>query len=166
MLLAALAWAGDSEGARLKGELQRHAQQNQWTGVERTYRKLLIDHPLEALDGYAHMQAAIAARTQGHLLAALQRLQRVPADAPEFEDAEALTQRLRSSTRLVELRARGLEPSQAPFDPTLARAIGEARRQLDEKGWFVGLVPSGTYVVDGEELHIPAGDTWWFVSGS
>ena len=104
LLLTAFA-SDDREGARLIAEIGRHAADSQWKGVDRTYKRLLEDHP-GSLTGGAHLVAAQAARSQGDLLLALQRAQRVSADDELAGEATAIVERLSTTTRLVVLEAR------------------------------------------------------------
>ena len=164
LLLTAFA-SDDREGARLIAEIGRHAADSQWKGVDRTYKRLLEDHP-GSLTGGAHLVAAQAARSQGDLLLALQRAQRVSADDELAGEATAIVERLSTTTRLVVLEASigaELGTTVSTFDPTVRAAMDLARRQLAEHGVFVGLLPVGSYTLGERTVELSAGMDWTVV---
>ena len=89
--LVAVAGEAEAEQYRLREELSSLAEKNAWSGVERTYEALeALGLPLSLED---MTLGALAARNEGNMLAALERLQRAvqlaPADADTTAYAEA-----------------------------------------------------------------------------
>jgi hypothetical protein len=138
------------------------ASKGVWDGVDRTYAKLLDEHPT-LLDGTLHMLAANASLRSGDVVGGLQRMSRViPGDAA-YEDAQTTTAHLRSSTQLVALTASEgakLRPVVMPLDPNLRNALEHAQRELEQNGLFVGSLPTGSYRLDDLEVRIVTGPDW------
>ena len=159
LLLVNPALAGSrhqAEAIRLYEEIDRLAQKNAWSGVERNYRHLLqlevdwgIPVPLEQ-----HLLAAEAARSMGDVNARWRRLSRAKIRSPVHPRVlEGMAEifayygvvQLKVSKRWegpVELVAKDM-----PFEPDRVNAIQAARKALAEERRFHGLLPLGRYML-------------------
>lgn len=156
------AFAADAEGARLQQELHRLVVNAQWEGVDRTYRKMVRNHPT-SLEGTLHVAAANASFQRGDLLAATHRLERVLAGDEVHGDAVATLERIRSLTGLVVVqgaKAAELKAMSPPLDPRMRQAILAATTALASDGVFVGLLPAGEYTLDDAPFRVLQGTTW------
>jgi hypothetical protein len=191
-LLAGPAHATDQAAAaeryRLETELGRHAGAARWSGVERTYKKLLaLQVPLST---HAHYTAALCAESRGDILETWLRLERalrhenalaVPVDeagfsvartVPETVDrSDEVTQKAMSTyTSLGERYGRvsitvgkGRLPALVrlgakPFGSTERGAITTGQETLAKEKRFVGMLPAGKYMVDGEMFDVAPGE--------
>jgi hypothetical protein len=157
-----VAMAGDPEGSRLVEEAGMLSAKGRWEGVDRTYRRLLRDHPTQ-LDGELHRLGAVAAVQTGDLVLAGQRWGRVQPGDATHDEAVAALDRLASSTQLVALTARvgaELKAGTVAFDPVLRVAQERAAQEIMEQGFFVGALPTGPYTLDGEPLNVVTGQDW------
>ncbi len=178
----------EAERYRLETELDRHASANRWKAVERDYVRLLqLQVPLSTR---THYTAALAAESQGDILATWQRLERAirhenALDAPPLEDGTAIAPTLpasidrtdpitraalktynslldrygRVSISVKEGRIPALVRLGAkPFGSTEREAIRHGQRALASASRFVGLLPVGRYMVDGESFEVKPGE--------
>ena len=155
-----------AEQHRLTQELTKLAQRNAWTGVERTYGKLLeIGLPA---DPHAHYLGAKAAGQTGNVLEARRRLlQAVQAGQgqavlPGSAVALAQSDLDQISGRFSEVAIRAkkkhtLTPVQVPFAPDERMAIEHAKAQLQQTGSFRGLLPMGAYTIGKDAFEVVAG---------
>ena len=158
LVFVGTAFAVDMEGARLAAELGDFAADGKWKGVERTYTAMLIDHP-QALVATHHLLGAEAARVEGDLLKAAQRLTRVTeGEGDAWKLARADLDVLQHQCQLVVLDTPGtLQPDVLPFSAQLVGSVEFARETLERDGVFVGLLPSGSYTIDGRPFRVGAG---------
>jgi hypothetical protein len=146
----------DAEVARLDHEMVRLAQKNRWTGVERSYQRLMTGggDPAER----THVLAADAARHMGDIQTALERL--AEADpVGESPTIAPLIEGILSSFGQVQLvagKAAMLHPHMPPFRPDAMAAIDFARDGL-ARGAFEGFLPAGHYNLDGMEFEVQPG---------
>lgn len=167
-----------AERTRLEDELVRLAQRNTWTGVERTYRRLVdLDVELRPQDHYLAAQAALA---RGEVLLGWYRLRRARAmpagvDTAQLEAAEAAereSDQIDQRYGLVSVYV-GAEAVPAllregmPFGQQERDAILAAQRAIGDTHAFRGLLPIGAYALDGQKFEVaprPAGaEPGWLV---
>lgn len=154
-----------AEQHRLMQELTKLARRNAWTGVERTYRKLLEIGLPSSPD--AHYLGAKAAGQTGDVLEVRRRLlQAIQAGQGQTvlpgstvalaqDDLEQISGRFGE----VAIRAKKkhvLAPVQMPFAPDERMAIEHARAQLQQKGSFRGLLPMGAYTLGKGAFEVVA----------
>ncbi|MCB9674923.1 MAG: hypothetical protein H6737_07385 [Alphaproteobacteria bacterium] len=157
MWLVATAFGADMEGLRLAGELESYLQENKWGGVEKAYVKLVRNHP-QTLAPAHHLAGAEAAKNRGELMLAAQRLSRIPEGAAEFTQAQADLDLFEHQTRLVIIDQPGkLDSTVLPFNPSLRAAMDFAKAELERAQYFVGLLPSGEYSLDGVPFQVTQG---------
>lgn len=154
-----LAFAADPEGERLSEELERYVKDRKWTAVERTYERLVASHP-DTLNNLIHQSASKAARSRGDLLLAAQRLQRTSRDGMAIDAIGADLKNLSETTGLVMFAGKELTPASMPFAPDLRQAVIFAQEQIAANGYFVGLIPVGTYRLEGKEVKVEPGFRW------
>ena len=138
-----------AEVRRLSQEVQRHAKENRFAGVERDYARVI--QLTSDVDPILHVYAAQAAQGRGDALMALARFQRVP------EGSEASLVAAESFNSLVQRYAfvrisavAGVDMTgPVPFSPSEASAVRFAIEQLKAHGWYLGLLPVGQYVIPG-----------------
>ena len=175
--LVGLAWAQDrvAERYRLEEELMKLAQRNTWSGVARTYRRLVeLDVALPAQDHYLGAQAALA---EGETLLAWHRLNRVDERSvgtdPIQIEALASTQReldeIRSHYGLVSIYVGdGAVPvlyrDAMPFPQQERDAIVAAQQTVSSIRTFRGFLPIGNYAVDAVKFEVVASDEWLVIT--
>lgn len=163
--LVALAGEAEAEQYRLREELATLAEKNAWSGVERTYKALeAVGLPLSLED---MTLGALAARNEGNMLAALERLQRAvqlpPADADTTAYAEA-------KAAIADLEARynyvhvviheagkkfpNVERPEMPFSPEDRKAIEFAQARIALNRAFMGLLPAGGYRLGEQAFEV------------
>lgn len=172
-----IVWAQDrvAERHRLEEELVKLAQRNTWTGVDRTYGRLIdLDVALPAQDHWLGAQAALA---EGQTLLGWYRLNRVDEASvgtdPVQLDAFASTQR-----ELEEIKARyglvsiyvgsGAVPvlyrDAMPFPKEERDAIVAAQKTVSAIHTFRGFLPVGNYAVDAVKFEVVATDEWLVIT--
>lgn len=159
LLLLATAFAADAEGERLVDEYQRYVKDGKWVAVERTYERLLTHHP-DSVNNPIHQAASRAARQRGELLLAAKRLARCDPKGLSRESIDDDLESLQTGTGLVMLVGRQLTTPSMPFAPDLRQAVLGAQKQIEEQGWYVGLLPVGTYNLDAKEVQVSPGFRW------
>lgn len=159
LLLTMTAFAVDAEGERLVDEYQRFVKDGKWVAVERTYARLLTNHP-DSMNNAIHQSASRAARQRGELLLAAKRLMRCDPKGLVTDTIEDDLESLRTGTGLVMLVGGQLKPAAMPFAPDLRQAVLTAQAEIEEKGWYVGLLPVGTYNLDAKQVEVTPGFRW------
>jgi hypothetical protein len=168
-LWAALCAAGgeaEAERYRLQVELANLAEKNAWAGVERTYTALVaLGLPLTTED---MSLGALSARTEGNMLAALERMQgavqRAPAEAGDttaYTHAKAMAADLEARYNYVHVvvhetgkKFPNLERPEMPFSPDDQRAIAWAQARIAENRAFMGLLPAGAYRIGEQSFEV------------
>lgn len=172
---AALAQDSSSaERKRLEDELVKLAQRNTWTGVDRTYRRLIdLNVPLSAED---HLLGAHAAQRNGDAQLAWFRLRRVRKDAADdpaqrttYDTALQEFEAMESSYGLVALYVgEGAIPvlirEHMPFGQQERDAISAAQRSVSSARTFRGLLPTGSYALDAVKFEVQANTDWLVVT--
>jgi hypothetical protein len=174
--LAAAAYATDSaELRRLEDELVKLAQRNTWTGVERTYQRLLELQPL--LPPLDHQLGAKAALADGKTLLAYYRLRRAKeadpgADPVQIEARDAASQEIASMDGRYGLVSMycgsGAVPAlyrdAMPFAQEERDAIAAAQKAITETHAYRGLLPVGNYALDTQKFEVSASRDWLVVT--
>lgn len=164
-----------AERHRLEEELVKLAQRNTWTGVDRTYRRLLdLDVALPAQDHYLGAQAALA---QGETLLGWYRLHRVEEDALGTDplQIEAFTSTQRELEQIADRYGLvsiyvgdGAVPvlfrDAMPFAQQERDAIVAAQRTVSSIRAFRGFLPVGNYAVDAVKFEVVASDDWLVIT--
>lgn len=175
--LVGLAWAQDrvAERYRLEEELVKLAQRNTWTGVARTYRRLLdLEVALPAQDHYLGAQAALA---EGQTLLAWHRLNRVN-EATVGSDPVQIEALAATRRALDEIGARyglvsiyvgnGAVPvlyrDAMPFPQQERDAIVTAQQTVSSIQAFRGFLPVGNYAVDAVKFEVVASEEWLVIT--
>ncbi len=139
-----------AEYVRLAEEMARQAKRNNWVAVERTYGKLDamgLPHTFTVLWNAAH-----AARNQGNILAARERLKA----AAKIEEKKELTDWLWDIQQdygpvmvAADLPANyRLVPKKMPFEPEKRKAVEFGVEKVLEDSYFDGLLPRGIYTFE------------------
>ncbi len=160
-LLALLALAGPAHAGkaeqraeinRLLQEIDKLAEKNAWSGVERAYLKLVsLDRRSEKMDHDVHLLGATAAQARGDSWAVYQRLERAQRVESREQTLVWLATLKATNTRVkleVSPLVRGelpLETIDAITDPTQVTVLQAAQAALNEKRYFEGLLPMGRY---------------------
>ena len=155
--LSSVAFAGDVEKAehrRLNEEMERLAQRNAWTGVERSFQELLaLQEKGEVLTYDEWHLGAQAARALGDMQAARTRI----AEAVKLEGKEediAWLEQLDKNYGPVNLRSVDKESvptltiAAMPFAADQRAALEYAQKELAEERVFRGLLPPGQYTFE------------------
>lgn len=146
------------EVIRLHQRMQRLAQKNAWSGVERSY--LEIQATGEPAQREIVLLAAEAARNRGDVLSQLARLieAQTLADDPHLaQSVEALTQQMGRVQLEGEDR---LQTSEVPFLPDAQAAIAFAQSELEHSALFDGYLPAGSYTFGEHRFQVvPGADT-------
>lgn len=158
MILLLTAWAADAEGERIVEEMPLLVRDGKWIAVERAYQRLLADHP-SVITSEVHRMGAGAARARGDLLRTAQRLQRVRTGTVGHPESVGDLALLAENTGLVRVEADGVElaTDALPFAPELRLAVEGAIEQTRAEGWFVGLLPVGTYRLGDRTFEVSPG---------
>lgn len=156
---AAATDATDAEHERLSEELEDLARRQIWKGVEQRFKDIEQLGIEPSFDDY--LQAAYAARELGDVQSAYERLKAAARikKTKEVTDwlwdldnhyghVELLTQPSRSATLTC--------PSK-PFDPNARNAVDAAIEQARDDGRFVGMLPKGDYVFEGQKFTVEPG---------
>ena len=156
LLAPAPAHAGKAEQRaeihRLLEEIDRLAEKNAWTGVERAYLKLVsLDRRGDKLDHDVHLLGATAAQSRGDSYAVYLRLERALQVERRQPTLEWLATLVATNTR-VSLEISPLVGGEVPLesvdpitDPAQLKVLDAARAALAEKRYFEGLLPMGRY---------------------
>ncbi|MEQ1567647.1 MAG: hypothetical protein ABMA64_18535 [Myxococcota bacterium] len=183
LAIAQAAEVDSAELRRLEDELLKLAQRNTWTGVERTYQRLLDLEPapnrpgalvLAPLDHHLGAKAALA---RGETLLAYYRLRRARGAEP-FGDPVQLEAKESATQELQEIDARyglvsvyvgeGAVPvlfrEVMPFGQEERDAIVTAQKKVTETHAFRGLLPAGSYAIDAVKFDVTPGREWLVVT--
>ncbi|MEZ4238273.1 MAG: hypothetical protein R3F59_19405 [Myxococcota bacterium] len=163
--LAQAAPPSPAEVTRLEDELVKLAQRNTWTGVDRTYRRLL-DHG-GALPPQDHYLGAQSALSRGDTLLAWYRLRRAERSDPGIDtlQREAQEAATREVTAIGEryglvsiFVGHGAVPvlyrDAMPFAQQERDAIIAAQRIISEQRTFRGFLPVGSYAIDAVKFDV------------
>jgi hypothetical protein len=164
-----------AERTRLEDELVKLAQRNTWTGVDRTYRRLLdLGVALEPQDHWLGGQAALA---RGDTLTGWYRLRRAEraeagVDAIQrdaLDSARHELEAIESRYGLVSIYV-GLDAvpvlfrDAMPFVQQERDAIVAAQQVISKVRAFRGFLPVGNYAIDGVKFEVVPGTEWLVVS--
>lgn len=142
-----------AEAHRLQEEMSKLAQRNAWSGVDRSYRKLMKLKKVK-IKPEAHTLGAQAARNEGDVSAYMKRLQRAGAAG---KDELAAAKRAYGRVVIKRQRKRELKPATAPFDPTHRKVIEKAAARIKKKGRYKGWLPVGRYTIGPNRFEVKAG---------
>ncbi len=168
LLWTAPAAAEDAEADRLEEEIRHLAKRNTWGGVERAFADLEERGAEPTYETWIY--ASQAARQRGDMLETHRRLQ----GAEALQASQDVSDQLRSIDqtfgRVVVLGAVAkpavLEPAVAPFAEDQRRSIEVANNQLDDQGFYRGMLPSGKYGFGGADREVHVGDRWTLLTSS
>ena len=148
-----------AESNRLIREMESLASRNAWQGVERTYQRLLDSQA--TITASTHILAGDASISLGDTWEAYQRYFR----ALQIDDTAAAGQHLRqirNNFGRVEILRKNkasvnLTAAKSSFQPDVRKSIEHAVHELDETGGFNGMLPVGTYEVNGQTITVAPG---------
>lgn len=147
--------AARAEYVRLSREMQRLAERNAWSGVERTFRNILDNGTDPSQQDWIY--AAQSAKQTGDVAAMRERLDRANA-LGENPEVMAWMWEVDSTYGRVELACdpgqHDLSPVSMPFQPDLAAAVRFAQADLAEDGVFNGYLPEGHYSFGPYEIEV------------
>ena len=154
LLSPTMVWAGEVEKAehrRLSEEMDKLAQRNAWTGVERNFQELLaLQKKGEVLTYEEWYLGAQAARALGNMAACRERLaEAVKVDGKD--EAVSWLEQVDSTYVSVDLKTVDREATASlsiggmPFAPDQRAAVEYAQAQVADQRQFVGLLPPGDY---------------------
>ncbi len=148
-----------AESDRLSDELDKLANRQVWSGVERKYRELeRLGVPMRFED---HVHGATAAREAGDVGRCYERLRLAAAIKPTKDVLNWLWEidNNYGQVQLVTVPARGAELTAAemPFDPNQRKAVEAAVESAQADGIFVGLLPSGSYTFATQTFQVQPG---------
>lgn len=162
------------ESRRLANEMTSLARKNAWTGVERKYAEMVALGGV--IPGKSHNEAAQAAQHAGNIRGMQMRFRKARAagvntDADLLEIDEkfkqasirSATPRPKSDKKAAKAAVPTLLIASVPFAPDARKAVEFARKKLEEKWSFNGMLPAGSYTVEHEgrtatfevQLHLP-----------
>lgn len=148
-----------AEYERLAGEMDKLANRQVWSGVERKYLELeTLGIPLRFED-YIH--GATAARESGDVARCYERLRLAAALKPTKDVLNWLWEidNKYGQVQLVTVPPRGAElvATEMPFDPNQRKAVEAAIESAKADGIFVGLLPSGEYTFATQSFQVQPG---------
>ncbi len=162
-----------AEVRRLEQEMGKLAERNAWAGVERAYVQMeSLDVNAATNPGHCHFLAAQASRSVGDTRGYKSRLLRSRAAGYDVEGAEAALEHIDDQFGTINLspadapkgrRAREkltgppLTTEQMPFAPDMRKSIEFASQELQETGFFSGMIPAGEYSAGGARIVVIAG---------
>lgn len=155
--------AGDRDQAeldRLVEDINRFAERQTWSGVERRYEQLLALDDVE-VPRDVHLHAAHAARASGHMDATLDRLQRA-AKLKRTDEVDGWILDINENYGRVTLatvppRSVEMVAELMPLAADQRQAILTGMKALNEDGEFVGMLPAGKYTLAGREFEVVPG---------
>ena len=148
-----------AEYYRLHDEMQKLAKRQVWSGVNRYYEEMeALGVPLDYHD---YVAGALAARHEGEVMVAYDRLQAAARIDGTREVIEWLWS-IDTAYGRVTLATQPLEPStlevtQLPMLPDQRAAVEAAIRQVDETGAYDGMLPEGDYTFAGQLFTVTPG---------
>jgi len=150
----------EAEHVRLSDDLETFAQRQMWQAVEKQFGELTRRGIPPSRQDLVH--AAMAARAQGNMLHASERLKAAASLEPS-RDVLQLLAAIDQHYGLVELiapnRDGALEVTEMPFEPDMRGAIESAIAQVARTGTFRGLLPRGGYIFAGQAFDVEPGLT-------
>ncbi len=139
--------ADEAEHARLSDEIEKLANRQVWTGVERKFRDLERLDSDPTLDDLVY--GATAARELGDVQHSYERLKAAARMGASKEIVDWLWD-IDNNYGSVELltvpsRSADLIVDEMPFDPNQRKAVEAAQESARRDGIFVGMLPKGDY---------------------
>ena len=154
LLTPSVVFAGEVEQAehrRLSEEMDRLAQRNAWSGVERNFQDLLtLQKKGEVITYEEWYLGAQAGRALGNMAACRQRLSET-IKVEGTEDAVSWLEQIDATYVSADLKTVDREADASlviagmPFAPDQRAAVEYAQSQVTEARQFVGLLPAGEY---------------------
>lgn len=148
-----------AEHDRLSDEIDKLANRQVWTGVERKYREL--EKLGVALRFEDHLHGATAARELGDVARCYERLRLAAAIKPTKDVLNWLYE-IDGNYGQVELltvpaRSSELSVAEMPFDPNARKAVEAAQASVKADGIYVGMLPAGSYTFATQPFQVQAG---------
>ena len=141
----------EAEHRRLNEEMQKLAQRNAWTGVERNFQDLLaLQKKGEVISYDEWYLGAQAARALGDMTSCRNRLASA-VKVEGTEDAISWMEQIDASYHPVDLKTVDREAEASlvikgmPFAPDQRAAVEFAQQKVETERQFVGLLPAGEY---------------------
>ncbi len=150
----------DAELQRLIEDMGSMAEQGHWSGVERTYERMLELEGVQ-LPYSAHYTAAQAARSSGDMALVLTRLEeaarikRPPGLSGWLEEIEGSYGRVDISC--TNRKRPELKPTVAVLHPDMRNQITLANSAIQEDCQYKGLLPAGSYTLGKRTLEVVPG---------
>ena len=168
----ALAGGADAEAERqrLREEMLELASRNAWKGVDRMYLKLVGDELTPEIPD--HLMGAQAASNLGKMAIAVERLEVAtagdePSEAhkPAWDMAKTQLDDILNRYGKVDIqvannRLPGLIRFELPFGTEERDQIQVARETILKDRKYKGLLPIGSYMIDGDKFDIAKSQDW------
>ena len=152
--------AVEAEHERLSDEIEKLAQRQVWSGVERKFEELEgLESVQLTFDDLLH--GAHAARELGDVAAAYERLKHAAKVEGTKEVVDWLWD-IDQNYGFVELvsvppRSAVLQAELMPFDPNARKAVDAAIESARQDGIFVGMLPKGSYEFAAQPFRVEPG---------
>lgn len=141
-----------AEAQRLSGEMRSLAQRTAWSGVSRTYAKLLRLRKVE-IKGETHLLGSQAAAQLGDVSLRISALKKAgSAGAGDLRSVYANY----GAVKLVKGKKKALAPAAMPFAPDQRAAIEAAQKAIKARGKFKGWLPKGDYTLGAAKFTVKA----------
>ena len=173
LLVSVPAWAGadkEAERQRLREEMLDLASRNAWKGVNRMYEKL-VDQEL-GVEIPDHLMGAQAASNLGEMSTAVARLELATAKDDPAEDHKGAYDQAKNQLDdimnrygkvdidVANNRLPGLIRFEQPFGTDERDQIQVAREIILQERKYRGLLPLGSYMIDGDKFDVTKSDEW------
>jgi hypothetical protein len=152
-----------AEAERVYSEVKKAAKKNQWSKVEREYKKLIkLRRVTFAAD--AHFIGAQSSRSLGDVQAIMNRLTAAQKAGHNAGEVNAWLTDLKKNYGKVIIKKqakknRSLAAAANPFAPDQRAAIAFAAKQIKAKGKFKGWLPAIEYTMGSRSFTVSAGRT-------
>ena len=162
-LATAKASKQQAEAQRIYDEVKKGAQKNQWSKVEREYKRLIALRKV-TFPADAHFIGAQSSRSLGDVQAVMDRLTSAQKAGHDAGEVSAWQADLKKSYGKVIIKkqpkdSRALAPTASPFAPDQRAAIDFAAAKIKSKGKFTGWLPAIEYTLGSKSFTVRAGQT-------
>lgn len=141
-----------AEAERLSSEMESLARRTAWSGVSRSYAKLMKLKKVE-IKNETHLLGSQAASQLGDVETRIEALQRSGSvGANDLRSVFATY----GAVKLTKGKKKALTPAAMPFAPDQRSAIEAAQKAIKSKGKFKGWLPKGDYTLGAASFTVKA----------